>query len=226
MVWVHAFIYKAFTKELGAYFPCKGGIALTLRSLWNDVRPNLIWLTLTTIPVAAWTGSAIVTHGLKWWQQAILVTIVGLLCLWASIATYLATRTKLPIPPPLAHIPTTQSLRERVFAICSELSDYAKGRGDRPDEDKLWNETHDNKQEFVHRYENEIQRWDDKLSAGYWLYFREKLVDLRHELVLNDCRDEQLGIALSELDLQPTRTYLAAIRTAVERFRYLAATLQ
>jgi hypothetical protein len=120
-----------------------------------------------------------------------------------------------------------QSLQKKIFELCSEITRYIAEQGQRPDEDKLWNEvgTAHGSKLFISRYNAEIQPWDDKLAAGYWLRFRDKLVDLRHELTLKDCQDEQLVLAMSELDQHPTKTYMKALRQTVERFRYLASTL-
>jgi hypothetical protein len=119
-----------------------------------------------------------------------------------------------------------QPLPKRVRDICSEITRYIVEQGQRPDEDKLWNEIGDDSRTFVPRYNKEIQPWDDKLAAGYWLRFRDRLVNLRRELTLRDCQDEQLALAMLELDQHPTRTYMKALRLTVERFRYLASKLE
>jgi hypothetical protein len=62
---------------------------VTLRKLWDDIRPNAVYTALMTILLLMWTGVVIVTHGLKWWQQAILVFLAGALFLSATIATHL-----------------------------------------------------------------------------------------------------------------------------------------
>jgi hypothetical protein len=89
-----------------------------------------------------WTGVVIVTHGLKWWQQAILVFLAGALFLWATIATHLmrkgSTRKDVFVQgssQPLTEVP---SLRERIFTVCNEMSVYMGERQSRPDEVELY----------------------------------------------------------------------------------------
>lgn len=127
--------------------------------------------------------------------------------------------------PIVNEVPADETIAQRVFAFCKELSIYMEERPARPDEDAIWNETKDNQQAFVHRYETEVLPWDRKLSAGYWKDFRERAVDLNNELELHDKHDEKLEEALRELDQPAQRTYVEAMRVAVERFRYLASML-
>jgi hypothetical protein len=113
-----------------------------------------------------------------------------------------------PTAEPASQSVPTLSLADRIFATCKRLSDYIVQCGNRPDEEKLWAEvgTSEKSQLFIARYNAEIQPWDDKLAAGYWLSFRDCLVNLRHELTLNDRQDQQLVMAMTELDLPPTKT--------------------
>lgn len=54
--------------------------------------------------------------------------------------------------------------------------------------------------EFMEHYNAEIQSWDDKLAAGYWLSFRDNLTNLRHELTMMGIRDQELVKALEIAD--------------------------
>ncbi len=116
--------------------------AVILRKLWDDIRPNAVYTALMTILLLMWTGVVIVTHGLKWWQQAILVFLAGALFLWAAIATHLirkgSTRKDVFVQgssQPLTEVP---SLRERIFTLCNEMSVYMGERKSRSDEEKIY----------------------------------------------------------------------------------------
>jgi hypothetical protein len=203
---------------------------VTLRKLWDDIRPNAVYSALMTILLLMWTGVVIVTHGLKWWQQAILVFLAGALFLWAAIATHLISKgsTRKDVfaqgsSQPLTEVP---SLRERIFTVCDEMSAYMGERKSRPDEEKVYAQFKDSSTLYAEHYDAEIQSWDDKLNAGYALHFRDKAVNLRHELVLNDVRDGELDRALRELETTtPRKEHIEALKTIIERFRYDASTL-
>jgi hypothetical protein len=162
---------------------------------------------------------------LAWWQQVILwLCFVGLLA-WAITATVLAALGSKPRgDSPSRPLPET-SLRDRVFALCNELSVYSGDRKARPDEAMLYAQFRDNGALYAEHYDAEIQSWDDKLNAGYWLRFRDRAVNLRHELVLNDVRDNALDDALGALERVPKGDYLKLLQTVIEKFRYAASAL-
>jgi hypothetical protein len=120
---------------------------------------------------------------------------------------------------------SSSSLSKRIFALCTELSSYLSNRSERPDEDKLFAETHNDQATFQHRYKNEIQAWDDALSAGYWLKFKDRAINLRHELALQKMADSELDNALTALDKAATSQYRRSMNKLIERFRYQASLL-
>ena len=190
---------------------------------WNDIKGNVKFAVLAFLASAALTAVGLLTRGLASWQQAILWFILGILLVWA-IAVTVMLRSKPGADVPSHQLPEA-SLRGRVFIFCNELSAYVGKRKTRPDEEKLYAKFKDSKTLFAKHYDAEIQSWDDKLSAGYWLYFRERAVNLRHELVLSDVRDNDLDEALSALERPPKGDYLNILQTVVERLRYAASTL-
>jgi hypothetical protein len=122
--------------------------------------------------------------------------------------------------------PNEKSLPDRIFMLCKDLSFYLADRPERPDENKLWLDAKDlGARVYVERYNNEFQTWDDKLSAGYWLQFKDKAANLRHELALRSVFDAELDEALTQLDKQPTGDYKGWMTKLIARFRYQASTL-
>lgn len=198
-----------------------------LRKQWNDIKGNVKYGAIVFVAGVALTAVGILTHGLTWWQQSILLFVFGLVLAWAIAATVLSIRRSKSNAPHLSP-PTTKtpvSLRERVFVLCNEMSAYAGERQQRPDEEKLFAQYGNGGKEFAEHYDAEIQSWDDKLSAGYWLYFRDRACNLRHELVINGASDGILDKALSDLDREAKRGYTESLRTLMERLRYAASTL-
>ena len=191
---------------------------------WNDIKGNVKYAALLVLAGAVLSGVGLLIRGLAWWQDSILFFCFGGLLAWAITATVLALRTKPrgdAASPPLPE----NSLRDRVFAFCNELSVYAGDRKARPDEEALYEQFKDSQKLFAEHYDAEIQSWDDKLSAGYWLRFRERAVNLRHELVLNEIRDNALDDALKGLEREPSGDYLKLLQTVIEKFRYAASAL-
>jgi hypothetical protein len=193
---------------------------------WNDIKGNVKFYALGLAGSAILTTVGLLTHGLKWWQQATLLFIFGAVLVWAITATVLAViRAKTPLVNILPVQPPETSLRDRTFIFCQELSAYASEREARPSEEELYSKYKDSGQLFAEHYDAEIQSWDDKLSAGYWLKFRDRAVNLRHDLVLQDVRDNALDDALSALERVPGKDYFHKMQTVIERFRYDASTL-
>jgi hypothetical protein len=192
---------------------------------WNDIKGNVKFATLGLVGSAAFTLVGLLTHGLTWWQRAILLFIFGVIALWAITATVLTILRSKPRPDITSPRPIESSLRERLFTLCRELSTYVGERGIRPDEEKLWAQFKDNGKLFAEHYDAEIQSWDDKLSAGYWLNFKDRAVNLRHELVLNDVRDRDIDNALAALDRPPDGDYMKMLQTLIEKLRYAASVL-
>jgi hypothetical protein len=191
---------------------------------WADIKGNFkVWLLLL-FGSAAMTCMAALTHGLQLWQQVCLIALFGVLFCWALAATILPQVPK-PSNSNVADPVRQPALGERIFTICREMSDYMEAQGARPDEDKLVAKNEDFP-EFIRQYREEIQPWDDKLAAGYYLKFRDRLVDLSHELTLHGSQDGDLDTALADLDKKPTKNYMSAMKRAIERFRYLASALK
>jgi hypothetical protein len=102
---------------------------MTLRGLWDDIRPSAVYTVLTTLLLSTWTGIVIVTHGLKWWQQAILAFLTALLCLWAGVATYFArkhphqvnTEEQKPDPKQATRSEANVPLPDHIDALAKEV---------------------------------------------------------------------------------------------------------
>jgi hypothetical protein len=205
---------------------CEEVVALPewLLKQWNDIKGNVKYGIVIAAGTAALTATGLLTHGLARWQQAILLFIFGLVLTWAVIVTALNFfRSKLR--PDIVAGPPETSLRERVFAFCRELSAYMGEREIRPDEGKLYAQFKDSGTLFAQHYDAEIQSWDDKLSAGYWLTFRDRAINLRHELVLSNVRDRDIDNALSALERDPKSDYMKILQTLIEQLRYAASML-
>jgi hypothetical protein len=192
--------------------------------LWNDIKGNVKYAALLFLAGAVLSGVGLLIRGLSWWQDAILFFFFGGLLAWSIAATVWALRAKPRGDSPSRPLPET-SLRDRVFTLCNELSVYAGDRKVRPDEAALYAQFKGNGALYAEHYDAEIQSWDDKLNAGYWLRYRERAVNLRHELVLNDVRDNALDAALGALERAPDGDYLKHLQTVIEKFRYAASAL-
>jgi hypothetical protein len=46
---------------------------------WNDIKGNVKFATLGLVGSAAFTLVGLLTHGLTWWQRAILLFIFGVI---------------------------------------------------------------------------------------------------------------------------------------------------
>jgi hypothetical protein len=203
---------------------------------WRDVVPKLRydiykWVLRSIAPT---TGAAVITLAALFMKSLNRVPapifygilfLIACLCFWFLGTRLSLLNTQGQTRPPDPKSPN-RSLQEEVFKLCRELSAYLGERVARPDEDKMFSKyKHDGKL-LAERYDSEIQSWDDKLSAGYWLNFKDRAVDLRHELVLQDVRDNALDEALSALDRNPTKDYARNLQTVIEKFRYAASTLR
>jgi hypothetical protein len=140
---------------------------MTLRTLWDDIRPSAVYAALTTILVSTWTGIVIVTHGLKWWQQAILAFLTALLCVWAGVATYMARKQiHQQIPPPEGKInapkkDNPQTLLERVDTLAKGIFGFLRECG----EEKIPSLT-----------------YVVKVHSGFMLYWFPRVEEMEHEL--------------------------------------------
>lgn len=196
---------------------------------WKGLVALVFWL-LINIP--DWIGRKDFwkANVNTFWSYIIAHSSVALLLLCAlviwidhrAVLRKSSTAPRIPMPP---GTPPADSLRERVFRLCHELSDYLENREDRPNETEIWERHKNNQHMFAVEWEKQVGSWDRKLSAGYWLSFRDRSIDLDNELELVGLHDENLDQALKELDQKPTGTYTGLIRKVVERFRYLASTL-
>src|SRR6266446_4649174 len=64
-----------------------------LSALGDRVRGNLEATVIVILLGAAMTSFTVVTHGLQWWQQGILITLFFSVVAWALIATFRTTKT-------------------------------------------------------------------------------------------------------------------------------------
>jgi hypothetical protein len=115
---------------------------------------------------------------------------------------------------------TKLGLRERTFTLCKQLKAFLDEQGNRPDENKI---PISDKDEFVRRYNAEIQPWDDKFRAAYWRRFKEKVVHVRHEFAESHLTDNSLDVRLKEADTENLNPL--TISGIAERLRYLASRL-
>src|SRR5207253_51234 len=58
-------------------------------SQWRDVAGNVKFWVLTVVLGGLMTGFTILTHGLKWWQQAGVIALYSVIFIWAITATAL-----------------------------------------------------------------------------------------------------------------------------------------
>jgi hypothetical protein len=193
---------------------------------WHDIKGNVKYGILLIVAGAVLTGVELLVHGLTLWQRAGLLFIFAAVLVWAITATVFAMVHSKPKTEALDLPLPAKSLREKVFTLCDELSKYAGERGTRPSEEKLYAQFRDSGKLYAEHYDAKIQSWDDKLSAGYWLKFKDRAVNLRQELVLQDVRDNTLDEALSALERVPGKDYAQKLQTVIEKFRYAASTLR
>jgi len=56
---------------------------------WEQIAGNVKYAVLVFLGGVLVTGFGIVTHGLRWWQQAIVIGLFSLVTVWAVAATFL-----------------------------------------------------------------------------------------------------------------------------------------
>lgn len=111
-------------------------------------------------------------------------------------------------------------LRDRIFDVCLRLKAFLDKHGKRPDPYLI---PIRDKEEYVRLYQERVQAWDDKFQADYWLNWKDKVLALRHELVLMSLTDDILDKKLTEADTSHlTDKTVEAIN---EKLRMLAAQL-
>jgi hypothetical protein len=69
-------------------------------SLWSRVRGNLEAAVILSLLGLAMTAFTLLTRGLQWWQQAILITLFFSVVVWAIIATIFRPTAKAGAPQP------------------------------------------------------------------------------------------------------------------------------
>lgn len=77
-----------------------GSMASWFNSLWSRVRGNLEAAVILSLLGLAMTAFTLLTRGLQWWQQAILITLFFSVVVWAIIATILRRTTRAGVPQP------------------------------------------------------------------------------------------------------------------------------
>jgi hypothetical protein len=199
--------------------------------LWHRIRGNIEATIVLTLLGVAMTVFTILTHGLSWWQQALLIVLV-----WAIYATLSRRkvispgtspqrRVELPPPPPDVTFP------DKIRMFCKDLSAYVSNRMARPDETEIWNKYGSDSSPissprlFAEKYNDTVQLWDDRIAAGYWLSFADRAAALRHELVLRTRADDELDKLLQNLEGPSKGKHHIWMQQLVERFRLLASRL-
>jgi len=65
-----------------------------LAEQWQDIKGNVKYAIIVVVITGLVTGFGIVTHGLNWWQQAIILCILAVVVAWATVATVLTLKQK------------------------------------------------------------------------------------------------------------------------------------
>lgn len=195
--------------------------------LGHRVRGNLEAWVIISVCGGAVTVAGIVTHGLEWWQQAILLFLFIGMAFWAVYATISRRQVRIDVPPP----PPEVDFPDKIRNFCRDLSAYLSNRMTRPDEAEIWNKfgsdtsPMSSPQLFAEKYSETVQLWDDRIAAGYWLSFAEKAAALRHELVLRTKADDELDALLRNLEGESRGQYHIWMQQLIEHFRLLASRL-
>jgi hypothetical protein len=63
-----------------------------LKRQWEQIAGNVKYGAIVFVGSAAIAGFGIVTDGLKWWQQAIVVGLFSIVSVWAVVVTALFLR--------------------------------------------------------------------------------------------------------------------------------------
>lgn len=192
---------------------------------FHRVRGNIEATIVLSLLGVAMTAFTIVTHGLAWWQQALLIAIFMCVLVWAIYAT--VSRRVVPTESYAKPLPVEISFPDKIRLFSKELSAYLSNRMARPDQEELYQKySHPDANLFVQKYNETVQLWDDRLAAGYWLCFAERATALRHELVLRTGADAELDKLLGDLqNKRPEGQHQFWIQGLVERFRLLASRL-
>lgn len=111
---------------------------MNVQKFWQEQGPNVVFYILSTIVVGAGTGITSVTHGLKWWQQAILVALYLIVIACAAIAIFIVhKRHRVPESSAPKEVPTvTQQdssatgLSQRIDALAKGLFGFLKSLGE------------------------------------------------------------------------------------------------
>lgn len=111
-------------------------------------------------------------------------------------------------------------LRDRIFDVCLRLKAFLDKHGKRPNPYLI---PHKDKDEYVRLYQETVQTWDDKFQADYWLNWKDKILALRHELVLMSLTDDILDKNLMESDTPNLSD--KTVESINEKLRILAAQL-
>lgn len=78
-----------------------------LSSQWRDIAGNVKFWVLTVILGGLLTGFTILTHGLKWWQQAGVVALYSVMFVWALTTTLMLRRRPNEAIAPATQAPTS-----------------------------------------------------------------------------------------------------------------------
>ncbi len=114
----------------------------------------------------------------------------------------------------------TNSLRDRVFDACRERQIFLQKYGKRPNPDLIPINSRD---EFTRTYNDTVQAWDNKFQADYWKNYKEKIVNLRHELAVDGLTDDGLDKRLTEAETSALGE--VTVREIDRNLRLLAARL-
>jgi hypothetical protein len=172
------------------------------------------------------TVAGIITHGLLWQQQAALLFIFSGLAIWAITATVMRRNRPHDACVDGKKVISSASLAIRTFEICNNLSSFVKAQGKRPREEAIY-EAGISGREYEERFKKEITPWDERVQAGYLLFYKEDVIRLRHELVLasNGKSDDDLDKALSQSESAPNAQFSEHLLTIAEKLRLMASRL-
>jgi hypothetical protein len=132
----------------------------------------------------------------------------------------IAKKTIKELEVQLSQTKPNASLRDRVFDVCKELGLFLDKYGPRPDSDSI---PISDPKEFARRYLAEVQAWDNKFQADYWMNYKDKIINLRHELALANHTDDALDQRLNEA--QTASLSPVTVREIDNGLRRLAAKL-
>jgi hypothetical protein len=126
-------------------------------------------------------------------------------------------------------------LEHRILDVCRALTEFVVAQGARGSEMELWSRFMwnllpgisgaDSKAAFIKEYQERIDPWDKRISAGYWKYFRNDVADLRQELASLNLTDLVLDKAMDATDQDAGSEYASFLLLIVERLRFLASKL-